>query len=197
MLKETLLLPRKDDPISIHLTLWRPEGEVRGIVQLSHGMAEHIERYHAAASVLADHGYLVAGYNHRGHGRECPDEKLGFFADHDGWDKVIEDMHAVMARVKALYPGVPYVLLGHSMGSFAAREFAIRYGKELSGLVLSGTGFYPAALCRAGGMLASLFPRKKQAPFLDKMVFSGNNKPFAPARTPCDWLSRDEKQVDA
>lgn len=197
MLKDTLLLPRPDESIPIHLTLWHPDGEVRGIVQLAHGMAEHIERYDALARTLADHGFLTAGYNHRGHGKECPAEKLGFFALHDGWEKIIGDMHAVMQHVKALHPHAPFILLGHSMGSFAAREVALRYGKELSGLVLSGTGAYPHALCKAGAFLAGLFPRKKPAPLLDKIVFSGNNKPFAPARTPFDWLSRDERQVDA
>lgn len=196
MLKETLHLPRKEEMIPIHLTLWRPDGEVCGMVHLSHGMAEHIERYHDLALFLSSQGFVVAGCNHRGHGSEWPQERLGHFADRGGWDKVIGDLHDVMRYLKSLYPHVPYILLGHSMGSFTAREFALRYPKELDGLVLSGTGFYPKALCTAGALIAGLFPPRKPAPVLDKIVFSGNNKPFEPARTPFDWLSRDEQQVD-
>lgn len=191
-----LRLPRNDELIPIHLNIWQPEKPVRAIVQIAHGMAEHIGRYHDTAAALCEKGFLVAGHSHRGHGTEWPQNRLGHFAHKDGWDKVLLDMHQVMTYLKNEYPGVPYVLLGHSMGSFAAREFALRYGKDLSALVLSGTGYYPKALCAAGALLASLFPADKPAPLMDKLVFSSNNASFTPARTPFDWLSRDSKQVD-
>lgn len=196
-MKHTLLyLPRQDEQVPLHLHIWQPDTPARAVVHIAHGMAEHILRYEYAARSLCDQGFLVCGSNHRGHGYEWPEKRLGHFADRDGWDKVLLDMHAVMTYVKNEHPGLPYVLLGHSMGSFLAREFALRYGKELSALVLSGTGFYPGALCAAGTLMASLFPRRKPAPLLDKLVFSSNNAPFSPARTPFDWLSRDAKQVD-
>ena len=192
-----LRISRPREQVPIHLFTWQGTKPVRAVVLMVHGMAEHIERYAPTAQALCEKGFVAAGFNHRGHGREWPEKRLGHFADKEGWDKVIMDMHAVMTHLKNEYPGVPFVLLGHSMGSFAAREFALRYGRELSALVLSGTGYYPRALCAGGVCMASLFPKSKPAPLLDKLVFSANNRPFAPARTPFDWLSRDNRQVDA
>ena len=174
--------------------MWMPDAAPRAIVQIVHGMAEHIERYDRPARALNAAGYLVCGRNHRGHGPEA--KLLGYFADEGGWDKLIEDAHQVSLDVQRQYPGVPFFLLGHSMGSFVAREYAIRYGKELSGLILSGTGFYPKALCRAGHLMAALSPKRKPAKLVNSIAFAGNNKPFAPGRTGFEWLSRDEKEVD-
>lgn len=174
--------------------VWEPTGEIKAVVQILHGMAEHIGRYERMALALNAQGYAVAGHDHRGHGPKA--EKLGYFAKKHGWDAVIKDAHEVTLELKKRYPGKKLVLLGHSMGSFAAREYAIRYGKEIDGLVLSGTGFYPLPLTAAGKAAALLSPREKPAKLVDKLAFSGNNKPFLPARTPCDWLSRDEKEVD-
>lgn len=174
--------------------VWEPEGEIKGIVQLLHGMAEHIHRYDRMAKALNAHGYLVVGHNHRGHGPHA--EKLGYFAAEHGWDHLIEDAHQVTLEIKERYPGKKLVLLGHSMGSFAAREYAIRYGTELEGLVLSGTGYYPALVAGLGKLIAKCCPKDQPAPFVDKIAFSANNKAFKPARTPFDWLSRDEMQVD-
>lgn len=174
--------------------VWEPLGESKAVVQILHGMAEYIDRYERAAFALNNQGYAVAGHDHRGHGQKA--EKLGYFAKKNGWDAVIKDAHAVTLELKKRFPGKKLILLGHSMGSFAAREYAIRYGNELDGLVLSGTGFYPLPLAAAGKMAALLSPKEKPAKLVDKLAFSGNNKPFQPARTPCDWLSRDEKEVD-
>ena len=121
--------------------IWRPEGAPRAVVQVLHGMAEHIDRYERMARALNEQGYLVCGRNHRGHGPDA--ETLGYFADQNGWQVILEDAHDVSVDIRKQYPGVPFILLGHSMGSFLAREYAVQYGKELNGLVLSGTGFYP------------------------------------------------------
>lgn len=175
--------------------IWKPLWRPRAIVQLMHGMAEHIDRYAPLARTLNAAGYLVAGLNYRGHGART--ERLGYFAPEKGWDCLVEDAHNFSQQLTSEYPGLPLILLGHSMGSFAAREYALRYGDELSALVLSGTGHYGPALCRAGRLLAWCSPRKRPAVLVDKIAFSANNKPFAPARTPFDWLSRDEAAVDA
>ncbi len=186
-------IPGRD---SLNLTVWKPEGAPKAVVQLLHGMAEHIERYDWISRRLCDDGYVVAGHNHRGHGAECKKEELGYFAKKNGWLCLIEDAHQISARLKDMYPALPFVLLGHSMGSFAAREYAIRYGNELNALVLSGTGFYSAPLCLAGQIMAKLSAQKKPTGLVDKLAFSGNNKPFEPARTSFDWLSRDQQEVD-
>lgn len=175
--------------------IWKPARQPRAVVQLMHGMAEHIDRYAPLAQALNEAGYLAAGLNHRGHGAQA--ERLGYFAPEKGWDCLVEDAHAFSLRLRAEYPGLPLILLGHSMGSFAAREYALRYGKELAALVLSGTGHYGPALCRAGWLLARCAPQRRPAALVDKIAFSANNKPFSPARTPFDWLSRDAAAVDA
>lgn len=175
-------------------TIWAPATAPKAIIQIVHGMAEHIARYERMAKALNEAGFLVCGRNHRGHGPEA--KLLGYFADEQGWDAILNDAHEVSLDIKKQYPGVPFILLGHSMGSFLAREYALRYGKELDGLILSGTGFYPKALCASGRMLAKLAPKKKPANFVNNIAFAGNNKPFAPGRTGFEWLSRDEKEVD-
>lgn len=178
------------------LTLWRPKGECKAVVQVLHGMAEHIERYDRVARALCAAGYAVAGHNHKGHGPKCDKARLGFFYDRDGWNHNVENAHFVSAMLRDLFPGKKLVLLGHSMGSFMAREYAIRYGGELSALVLSGTGSQPALACAFAKCLAGLSPQKKPARLVDKIAFSSYNKPFAPNRTAFDWLSRDQKEVD-
>lgn len=171
-----------------------PLDKPRAVVQLVHGMAEHMGRYDRLARALNAAGYAAAGRDHRGHGADA--QRPGYFADQAGWDCLVEDAHALTLRLKARYPGVPFILLGHSMGSFVCREYALRYGAELDGLVLCGTGAYGRGLCAAGRALAACAPRKRPAKLVDKIAFSANNKPFAPARTPFDWLSRDEAEVD-
>lgn len=178
----------------MELTVWSPAGEIKGAVLLIHGMAEHIGRYARLAERLNAAGYLAAGYNHRGHGEGS--ERLGYFADKHGWDCVIDDLHTALQSLRRAHPGVPLILLGHSMGSFAVREAALRFGDEMDALVISGTGFYPYPLCAAGWLLAKCSSPKAPAPLVDKIAFSANNRPFEPARTPFDWLSRDEAEVD-
>ena len=185
--------PHRDD---IQASVWLPAGRARAVIQVFHGMAEHIARYDRPATELARRGYAVVGHNHQGHGRETPREKLGYFYDKDGWINIMEDGYAVTQMIKKRFPGIPVVLLGHSMGSFLAREYVLRYGDALGGLILSGTGWYPAPVCSAGALVAGVANPKKPAPFVDKMAFSGNNKAFTPARTPFDWLSRDKAEVD-
>ena len=177
------------------LRVWEPETAPRAIVQIVHGMAEHIGRYDRLARALNSRGFLAAGHDHRGHG---PDAALkGYFADENGWDAVVGDIREATLELKRRYPGLPVFLLGHSMGSFAVREYLLRWGDELSGAVLSGTGWYPLPLCLAGQAVAALSPKKKPARLVDKLAFSGNNRPFSPARTPYDWLTSDEAMLDS
>lgn len=185
-------------PYPREVTLWEPQGTPRALVLLSHGMAEHIGRYGELADRLTEAGFLAAGYNHLGHGAEAP--LLGWFTNDGGWGAVVKDLRAVMGMLESRWPGVPRVLLGHSMGSFLAREYALRYPDGLDALVLSGTGWHPAVLCRAGllpsRLLCALGLGKKTSKFIDRLAFSANNKPFlAEGGTAMDWLSRDKAEV--
>lgn len=180
------------------LLLWEPEKQPRAILLIAHGMAEQISRYDRAAKKLAKEGYLVCGYNHLGHGETAPIK--GYFAEQDGWGKTVSDIKTVMDFLKKRAPNIPCVLLGHSMGSFLAREYVLRYPRELDALVLSGTAFQTKELCLSGlipaNALCGLGFEKKPSKFLDKMAFSANNKPFEKTGANAfDWLSRDQKEV--
>ena len=178
------------------VSVWTPDGAPRAVIQIFHGMAEHIERYDRVARELTNKGYAVAGHNHKGHGPETPDDQLGYFYAKDGWRKIVEDGHAVSEYLRKRFPGIPLILLGHSMGSFLARDYIMRYPGEPDALILSGTGWHPRVLCHFARVIARFAPPDKPAPLLDKIAFSGNNKPFQPARTPFDWLSRNPAEVD-
>lgn len=177
---------------------WIPEETPRGIVQLVHGMAEHIDRYDQVASFLCGRGFLVVGHNHLGHGKDAA--LHGYFGDRDGWRALVEDVHTLRNTVQAEYPRLPYFLLGHSMGSFVVRCYLMKHSEGLAGAVLSGTGYFPGGVVSAGLALSGLIclagGKKKESPLINRIGFSGSNKPFAPNRTDFDWLSRDEKEVD-
>ena len=121
---------------TLHAFRCVPDGDVRAILQLSHGMVEFIDRYKPLAEYLAARGILVTGHDHLGHGGSIRTKAdYGYFAEPDGNRAVLDDLHAMTVRTKAQYPGVPYFLLGHSMGSFYARQYLCEYGSELDGLI--------------------------------------------------------------
>jgi alpha-beta hydrolase superfamily lysophospholipase len=171
------------------------------VVQISHGMAEHAGRYARLAGALNAAGYAVYANDHRGHGRTArtPDD-LGFFADSAGWRKCLDDLWLLNRRIAADHPGAPIILLGHSMGSFLAQQLTMEHGAALSGLILSGSNGKPNLLARTGRLIARLErwrlgPRGRSA-LIHSLSFGGFNKPFEPARTPFDWISRDTAEVD-
>ena len=141
-----LTLPSTVPGRTLHAFRCVPEGEVRAILQLSHGMVEFIDRYKPLAESLAQRGILVTGNDHLGHGGSIRTKAdYGYFAEPDGNRAVLEDLHSVTKLTKQLYPGVPYFLLGHSMGSFYARQYLCEWGEELDGAIIMGTGFQPKA----------------------------------------------------
>jgi len=185
-------------PYPRELRLWEPAGSPRAVLLISHGMAEQIDRYDRLAQRLNQEGILVAGYNHLGHGAEAP--LLGWFAAQDGWGQAVADLQTVMSWLASRHPGLPRVLLGHSMGSFLAREYALRDPTGLDALVLCGTGWYPNALTMPALTLARIQKKlgrdREQSKLLDKLAFSRHNKPFKKdGITPFDWLSRDGEEV--
>jgi alpha-beta hydrolase superfamily lysophospholipase len=179
--------------------IWRPDGVLRGVVQLTHGMAEHIRRYDSLARALNNAGFAVVGHNHLGHGETAVTQ--GYFAKKGGWDALLSDMHTVRQDTQKEHPGLPYFLLGHSAGSFLVRCYLFEHSQGLHGAVLTGTGNYSKAEIRMGlllsGMLILLGMGRRRAKLVDTLAFSANNKPFKPAQTPFDWLSRDQAQVQA
>ena len=185
-------------PLTLHL--WQTDAPCRGVIQLVHGMAEHIARYDRLARALCAAGYTVAGHSHLGHGEDAREDELGFFGRKDGWDHLVEDVHAAHEMLLKRFPGQRFAILGHSMGSFVTREYLLRYGGDLTAAVICGTGWFPGPLCsvaRAAAALCGVFGGwQKPAPLVDRLMSKDNNKAFAPVRTPFDWLSRDTAEVD-
>ena len=177
-----------------------PEGQVRAVLQLSHGMVEFIDRYKPLAEYLAGQGIVVVGHDHLGHGGSIRTKAdYGYFAEPDGNRAVLDDLHAMTLRTKERYPGVPYFLLGHSMGSFYARQYLCEYGQELSGAIIMGTGYQPKALvqlartiCRVLAVFHGWHYRSK---LVARLSFLGYNKGLE-GRTAHDWLNRDPVEVD-
>ncbi len=195
--------PSANDGIPVKVREWTPNvAEPRALIQLVHGMGEHIARYEPFARYLADLGFVVFGNDHLGHGQTArTPEEIGHFADHHGWDDLVEDMRTLMAIERDRYPGLPCFLYGHSMGSFLARTYVIRHPDiHLDGMLLSGTNFMPRIATTVGLTLFSasrlLFGPRSRPVRLDKMIFGGYNRLFAPERTPRDWLTRDHAIVD-
>ena len=193
-------LPSSAPGRMLHAFRCVPEGEVRAIVQLSHGMVEFIDRYKPLAEYLAARGILVTGNDHLGHGGSIRTRAdYGYFAEPDGNRAVLDDLHAMTVLTKQLYPGVPYFLLGHSMGSFYARQYLCEWGSELDGAIILGTGFQPKALvafartvCR---VLAVFFGWQHRSRLVAELSFLGYNKGLE-GRTTHDWLNRDAAEVD-
>ena len=180
---------------------WIPRKEIKGTVQIVHGMAEHAMRYDHFATKLRTKGYAVYACDLRGHGKtaESPEE-LGYFAGENGWSRVTDDIYELTGILKEEQPDKPVYLIGHSMGSFLARTLMVAHGDAYAGVILSGTAASPGLLGVIGRFLASRAVKKDGGkvpnPTLDKMSFGSYNKAFAPNRTKFDWLSRDEAQVD-
>jgi alpha-beta hydrolase superfamily lysophospholipase len=174
-----------------------PDAAPKAAVVIAHGMAEHAARYGRFADALAARGYAVYAPDHRGHGRTAGgDVKLGW-AGNDGWNGMLRDLDRLTALVAERHAGAPVVLFGHSMGSVLAQRFAQLHGERLAGLILSGT-FGGAPNIGAGIAAASMLRllRGDRAPSpLQRTMFAGFNKAFAPQRTGFEWLSRDEAEV--
>ena len=180
---------------------WEPEGEVKAVVQIVHGIAEHVQRYDHFASFLADNGILVVAQDHMGHGRSIEGGSTkGYFTG--GWFAAVEDTYRLLQDTRDEFPHVPYILLGHSMGSFIARTILCKYPDSgIAGAIISGTAWMGGAIVTAGHALASLICKfrdeKLPSDTLQGMMFGGYNKRIEHPRTKSDWLTRDEAIVDA
>jgi alpha-beta hydrolase superfamily lysophospholipase len=162
---------------------WDPAGMPRGAVQLTHGMGEHVRRYGALARALTDRGLVVYGQDHRGHGATARSEQeLGQLGP-DGWTQLVDDVDLLVSLIRDEQPGLPLVLLGHSMGSFAVQQYLLKHSDRVDAVVLTGT---------------TALDQLEPALDLDKPIdLAAFNAAFEPARTEFDWLSRDEAIVDA
>ena len=193
-------LPSTAPGRTLHAFYCEPDGPVRAVVQLSHGMVEFIDRYKPLAESLAAQGIAVIGNDHLGHGGSIRTKAdYGYFAQPDGNRVVLDDLHRMTEFAKQRWPGVPYFLLGHSMGSFYARQYLCEWGSELEGAIILGTGFQPKALVQlAKGICrvqAALFGWQHRSKLVEQLSFAGYNNGLE-GRTTHDWLNRDAAEVD-
>ena len=184
----------------IRYRMWVPE-DPHAALQITHGMAEHIDRYDEFASFLAENGVLVYGNDIVSHGKSiAPGVPKGYFGEKNGWDAVVQDMRTMRDLVKKDYLDIPFILMGHSLGSFLARTYAGRDGNDFDAYIFSGTAGANPVLA-IGKLIAKSEIKKtggKQPSItLFNMSFGSYNNAFKPNRTVNDWLSRDEARVDA
>ena len=192
--------PSCDGIHQIHYFCIAPE-KPKAIVQIEHGVAEHIGRYVTFALKLAEQGYAVFADDHLGHGKSIASEdELVWFAEKDGWKLVCEDVWKLHDIAVKHFPNIPFVLMGHSMGSFIARTVAIDHSKEMDGLIISGTGHQGVLTIGAGKAVCAIeklrMGSKGRSRLVNSVAFGSYNKAFKPNRTTHDWLTRDEREVD-
>ena len=184
----------------LHGCRWTPDGEVKAIVQFVHGIAEYAERYDDFANFLNSKGILVVAEDHMGHGKSiCDATPMGCFAG--GWHTAVKDTYRLLKNTMEEFPGVPYILFGHSMGSFMARTILAKYPDSgITAAVICGSAWMPGAVIGAGKAVATMVCKKdgeqKPSPLLQNIMFGSYNKKIEHPRTACDWLTRDNKIVD-
>lgn len=202
-MRDEFYFPSKDGNTEIHTIEWKPEGEVRAVLQICHGMVEYIKRYDEFAQFLCEKGFYVVGNDHLGHGKSVQSKsEYGFFDKKYGNACVLGDIHTLRRRTAKKYPEVPYFMLGHSMGSSLLRQYIQRYGNGLSGVVLMGVTadhrkfslLFIKRLCR---LMAAVRGWHYRSRMIDELVTGSFNKKFKPAATRADWITSDKEHLEA
>lgn len=201
MRREDFNFPSADRETEIHSVRWIPDGDIRAILQIAHGMVEHIERYEPFAEYLTEHGILVTGNDHLGHGKSVADKDRYAHFPAGGNSILLRDMHTLRTRTEERYPGVPYFFMGHSMGSFLTRQYITMRGEGLKGAVIMGTGNQGKGLLGVAYRLAAA-KSKIQGPMhhskmITNMAFGSYLKRIKDAKSPQAWLSVNEGNVEA
>lgn len=203
MIKNEFYYDSRDGKSKLHAVRYTPDdlNQVRGVVQIVHGMAEYVERYEELARFLTERGLVVTGEDHLGHGKSVgKDGKYGYFCEQDPATVLVRDVHRLKKATQVDFPNVPYVIMGHSMGSFITRNYMFRYGTGISAVIIMGTGMQSKAILAASKAVAGLqrvfCGAEHKSKLIDKLAFGGYNRKIENPRTPFDWLSRDNDRVD-
>ncbi len=190
------------DGTDIQYYKWTPTTtNIKGVVQIAHGIGEHAGRYDHFAEMLQEEGFVVFANDHRAHGHSVKSRNLlGVYDGDDYFNDAVKDMRKLTKIIKKQYPSKKIILFGHSMGSLLSRQYVTKYGKDLHALILSGTASFMRGLGSIGLMgtkiIRTFSGRKKSNAVLKNLFFSEFNKKFKPNRTQVDWISRDRHQVD-
>ena len=201
IIHNSFYFPSSDGKTSIHGEEWLPEGAPKAVLQIAHGIAEYVHRYNDFAEFLAENGVAVVGEDHIGHGKSIAEGAPHiYFAKENGWDKVVTDIHTLRKTYGEKYPDVPYFLMGHSMGSFLARTYLIKYPGDVDGAVIMGTGQQSGALVAGGKaigkIIGSINGFDKPHDVVTNLAFGSYTKGIENVRTPLDWLSVNEENVE-
>lgn len=200
--KQNFYFKSSNKETRVHGICWIPEDvKVRAVLQIVHGMVEYVDRYDDFARFLGAQGIVVVGDDHLGHGDSVASQEDWGYLGENGFECIVNDVRKIQKQFKKRFPEVPYYILGHSMGSFLTRYFLIKYGREVDGAIIMGTGYYSVPIAVFGKVLTQAVAAVKgwryRSALVNKLAFGSYNKGFAPARTDFDWLSRDEATVDA
>jgi alpha-beta hydrolase superfamily lysophospholipase len=189
------------DHHKIALHSWIPQGEIRYIIQLSHGMIEYAKRYDHFGIFLCNHQIALYGHDHRGHGESVTgNEILGSLSEENGFDKVINDLYLVTNYIKKTHPGKIIFLLGHSFGSFISQAFIEQHGKEIDGCLLSGTAGPRHALVKTAKGLSFIIKKIKgnryKSKLMNNLAFGNYNRKIDNPQSKNAWLTRDPQVVE-
>lgn len=189
-----------DGKTRIHAVEWIPKNAPCCVLQIVHGMAEYVDRYDRLAVSLAEKGILVTGNDHLGHGKSVAEGMpYGFFCSENAPDRVVEDVHSLRRRIQEEYPNIPYLLMGHSMGSFILRNYLCVFAQGLSGAIIMGTGMQPQKLLRFSQglvrVLTLLQGEKHKSGLVNALAFGSYNRRISHPVSSMDWLSRDAAEV--
>lgn len=200
--KNKFTYPSRDMIHTIQAYKWRNEAvELRGIVQIIHGMQEHMERYSEFAEFLCNNGFLVVGNDHLGHGGSATTEELGYFTKENADVVVVRDTHRLKKMTEADFPELPYFIIGHSMGSFILRKYLTMYGRGIQGAILCGTGTKPLFITGSGKFTAGFFglfgKGRNYSKFIEKQSFSSYNKHISNPTSDNDWIVRNDEVLAA
>ncbi|GFP77187.1 alpha/beta hydrolase [Clostridium fungisolvens] len=194
--KDSLFINTKDNK-QIFIYCWDDVSSPKGVIQIVHGMAEHAGRYEELAKFLNSHGFIVYAGDHRGHGK-TDEHNLGYIGK-DGFNKIVEDQHVILSLIKNNHMNLPIIFFAHSFGSFVGQEYIIRYGNELSGIILSGSAMRKGLDVDAGIIAAyiqkNIFGENKESKLLDFLSFYNYNKKIKNSASKFSWLTTDEIEI--
>ena len=202
MIKDEFYYPSADGKNQIHAVEWKPESDVKGVIQIAHGVTEYILRYEDFASFFTKKGFVVVGNDHLGHGGSVgKNGKKMYFGPEGSWNYVVKDMNTCKQITREKYPNVPYIILGFSLGSFLLKTYLIDYPNEkIDGAIIMGTNYMSSLVASIAKMMANKEAKKageeNVTPAIKKLTFETYNNLFKPNRTEFDWLCSNEEELD-
>lgn len=198
MVNETFTFKTRDNT-DIFVYKWSPESNIKGAVQIAHGVSEHAGRYDYFAQKLTEEGYVVYANDHRGHGKTAKSYENLIYLGENGWNRMVADAYHLTRIIKKKHPDLPVFFYGHSMGSFLLRQYLYEYPNRINGAIIAGSGYYEPFLLNAGIILASRliekYGSKRRSFYINKMVYENFNDKVPNPETLFDWISRDKKAV--